>query len=323
MVETLDDTISAILNMVLSGKSPDKADLEGLGKPLQRSIQKLSDRLGPGKETIDLSRVEDYQEILLDYARYDFSRSAEITPAKDELDALALTINIAGEELQMAEKQVDIHRALQTSMTEKEALLREVHHRVKNNMQVITSLLSLQANKVQDKRLDEEFKYAQYRIRSMAMIHEMLYGTGNLASVDFEQYLQELIAKLVVSMKGQNNKIETHLDASGIQLNIDTAVPAGLLVNELLTNALRHGFPGDSSGRISVSIKKLPEHYELNISDNGVGFPTDFDFGNNKALGLALVDTLVIQLDGTIQRDLADGTTYLIRFNQMNRTTGL
>ena len=317
ITQTLEERIAGILEKVLSGQQPTVSDLSNLEEPLLSKIKSLTRRMGPDKVTFDMGRIEDCQRILLDYARYDFSQSAEITPAKDELDALALTINIAGEELQIAEKQVDIHKALQASMTEKDALLREVHHRVKNNMQVITSLLSLQANKIQDELVDEEFKYTQYRIRSMAMVHEMIYGTGNLASVDYEQYVQELIGTLVVSMKGYNNNIETHLDARGIQLNIDTAIPAGLLINELLTNALHHGFPGDSSGRISVSIKKLPEHYELKISDNGVGFPADFDFENNKSLGLALADTLILQLDGTLHRESIDGTTYLITFKQI------
>jgi two-component sensor histidine kinase len=273
--------------------------------------------LGSGKVTFDLNRIEDCQKILLDYARYDFSKSAEITPEKDELDALALTINIAGEELQIAEKQVDVHKALQTSMTEKDVLLREVHHRVKNNMQLITSLLSLQANKVQDERLEEEFKYTQYRIRSMAMVHEMLYGTGKLAAVDYEQYLQELIGTLVVSIKGYNNNIETRLDASGIRLNVDTAIPLGLLINELLTNSLLHAYPGDNSGQISVAIKRVPDHYELKLSDNGIGFPVDFDFQDNTSLGLGLVDTLILQLDGTLHRETNNGTTYLITFKQI------
>jgi two-component sensor histidine kinase len=317
MAQTLEDRLADVLNMVLSGERPDEADLAGLGKPLRRSIKRLNERVGAGKVTFDLNRIEDCQKILLDYARYDFSKSAEITPARDELDALALTINIAGEELQIAEKQVDIHKALQVSMTEKDALFREVHHRVKNNMQLITSLLSLQANKVQDERLEEEFKYTQYRIRSMAMVHEMLYGTGKLASVNYEQYLQELIGTLVVSMKGYINNIETHLDASGIQLNVDTAIPLGLLINELLTNSLMHAFPGDSGGQISVAIKKLPDHYELKLSDNGIGFPVDFDFQNNTSLGLGLVDTLTLQLDGTLHRETNNGTTYLITFKQI------
>ena len=317
MAQTLEDRLADVLNMVLSGERPDESDLAGLGKPLRRSIQRLNERVGAGKVTFDLNRIEDCQEILLDYARYDFSRSAAITPERDELDALALTINIAGEELQIAEKQVDVHKALQTSMTEKDVLLREVHHRVKNNMQLITSLLSLQANKVQDERLEEEFKYTQYRIRSMAMVHEMLYGTGKLASVDYEQYLQELIGTLVVSMKGYVNNIETHLDASGIQLNVDTAIPLGLLLNELLTNSLMHAFPGDSGGQISVAIKRLPDHYELKMSDNGIGFPDDFDFQDNTSLGLGLIDTLTLQLDGTLHRETNNGTTYLITFKEI------
>ena len=317
MAQTLEDRLADVLNMLLSGVRPDESDLAALGKPLLRSIQRLNERLDRNKVTFDLSRIDDCQKVLLDYARYDFSRSAEITPERDELDALALTINIAGEELQIAEKQVDVHKALQASMTEKDALLREVHHRVKNNMQVITSLLSLQANKVQDERLEEEFKYTQYRIRSMAMVHEMLYGTGKLAAVNYEQYLQELLGKLVVSMKGYNNNIETRLDASGIHLNVDTAIPLGLLINELLTNSLTHAFPGNSSGQISVTIKRLPDHYELKISDNGIGFPVDFDFQNSISLGLGLVDTLTLQLEGTLHRETNNGTTYLITFKQI------
>jgi len=320
MTKPLENTLADVLDMVLSGESPKESDLADLGKPLQRSIQELIDKLGPGKVTFDKSRLKDYQQTLLDYARFDFSKSVNITPQKDELDALGLSINMTGEELQIAGKQVDLHKALQTSMSEKDALLKEVHHRVKNNMQIIASLLSLQANKIKDERLIKEFKSTQYRIRSMAMIHEILYSSGNFVSIDFGLYLQDLISALVVSMKGYKNKIETHIYAGGIQLNLDLAIPAGLLVNELITNSLEHGFPGDSSGRIEAVIKELPKHYELRISDNGVGFPVDCDEEEIKSLGLSLVDTLTLQLDGNIDRKTSNnGTYYQITFKKITQ----
>ena len=151
----------------------------------------------------------------------------------------------------------------------------------------------------------------------MAMVHEMLYGTGDFAYINYEKYLNQLITTLVVSIKGPDSNITTHIDAKSIQLNIDTAIPLGLLINELITNSLIHAFPDDGSGRISVAIKRLPKHYELKLSDNGIGFPVDFDFQNSTSLGLGLVDTLTLQLDGKLHRETNNGTTYLITFKQI------
>ncbi|HIB01844.1 MAG TPA: sensor histidine kinase [Phycisphaerales bacterium] len=230
---------------------------------------------------------------------------------------MALTINIAGEELQTADKQVGIRKQLQLSLAEKNVLIREIHHRVKNNMQVITSLLALQANKVKDKHVHEEFQYIQFRINSMAMVHEMLYAAGDLAYIDYEKYLNQLVTTLVVSMKGSDGNITSHVDAKSIKLNIDTAIPLGLLINELITNSLKHAFPDGRKGRVSVVIKSCPDHYELKVSDNGIGFPEDFDSQNSTSLGLGLVDTLTIQLEGTLIRENTKGVSYMLTFKQL------
>lgn len=210
---------------------------------------------------------------------------------------------------------------IKQSLREKEVLLKEIHHRVKNNMQVITSLLSLQASFLDDDEIKDAFRSSQYRINSMGMVHEMLYQSEDISKIDYGSYLERLIMGLISAMKGYNSGIELNLDVPNISLNVDTAVPLGLIVNEVITNALKYGFPNQEEGIITVKITclELP-FYKLEIGDNGVGFEQDLDFKSSKSLGLMLIHKLATQLNGSIER-LPDkkGTNYILYFQEIEQ----
>ncbi|MCL4294917.1 MAG: PAS domain-containing protein [Anaerolineae bacterium] len=203
---------------------------------------------------------------------------------------------------------------LKTSLHEKEILLKEIHHRVKNNMQVISSLLNLQSNYVSDSQALEIFQESQNRVRSMALIHEKLYSSKNLAEIDLGEYVNDLVTYLFRSYKAHGKGITLKVQAEDVHLGIDAAVPCGLIINELISNALKHAFPNNYPGEILVELQKDQQQISLCVSDNGIGFPTDLDFQNTNSLGLQLVNTLVGQLDGTIELQNGSGTIFKINF---------
>jgi PAS domain S-box-containing protein len=202
------------------------------------------------------------------------------------------------------------------SLKEKEVLLKEIHHRVKNNLQVISSILNLQSSFVKDSRTLEILEESRNRIRSMAIIHENLYQTTNFSSINFSDYLTNLTGNLISSYRIHSGHIELRTDMDKVELILDQAIPCGLLVNELITNALKYAFPGDTSGEIFVGLKEKDGRILLEISDNGVGLPKDFNILNSDTLGLQLVTTLVEQLDGEIKFDSSKGIKYLITFDK-------
>lgn len=202
-----------------------------------------------------------------------------------------------------------------TLLKEKEALLREIHHRVKNNLQVISSLLSLQAGYIREQSSREMFKESQNRIRTMALVHEQLYRSENLSRIDFSEYLRLLIADLFRLYGVDSTLIKAKLNVMDISLRIDEAIPCGLIVNELVSNSLKHAFPGARGGEIRISmVPKQDEMLLLEVVDNGVGMPTDFDLGKVGSLGMQLVTTLVDQLGGTMELNSSDGTQIRITF---------
>lgn len=203
---------------------------------------------------------------------------------------------------------------LKTSLHEKEILLKEIHHRVKNNMQVISSLLNLQSSYVSDTQALEIFQDSQNRVRSMALIHEKLYRSKNLAEIDLGEYVNDLVTYLFRSYKAYGKGITLKVQAEDVHLGIDAAVPCGLIINELISNALKHAFPNNHQGEILVELQKNQQQISLCISDNGIGFPPDLDFQKTNSLGLQLVNTLVGQLDGTIELQNGSGTTFKINF---------
>lgn len=211
-------------------------------------------------------------------------------------------------------------KELLLKINEKETLLKEIHHRVKNNLQTISSLLSLQSNNIEDKETKSLIKSSQNRVISMAMIHEMLYMRENLSTIDYKSYLIELCEYLIRSIKGQESNVKLNIDIPDIRLGINTAIPLGLLINEIITNALKYGIPGDDTGIIHIDLKRENKSdYTLKIGDNGIGFPDQVNHKNIKSLGLKLINNLTRQLKGTVVRDFSiKGTNYIICFKEIS-----
>ncbi len=208
-------------------------------------------------------------------------------------------------------------KQIKQSLEEKDVLLKEVHHRVKNNLQVISSILNLQSSYVKDENTLEILKESQNRIKSMSFIHESLYQTKNFSSIDFSDYILNLSKNLVHSYRVYKDLVELKLDIDQVYLNLDQAIPCGLIVNELVSNALKYAFPDDKEiGYIRIRIKEVENKVQIEVEDNGIGLPEGFDYKQTDSLGLQLVSALVDQLDGEIELETKNGTKYLITFDQ-------
>ena len=207
----------------------------------------------------------------------------------------------------------DANSRLSGSLEEKSVLLKEIHHRVKNNLQVISSLLNLQAGAIKDPVALQAFTESRSRVRSMALIHEKLYQSQDLACIDFEDYIQALTSGLMATFGGRSSAVRIAVDVERIMIPVDSAVPCGLIVNELVTNCFKYAFGTPAAGEIRIGMKRTAEaQLQLTVSDNGAGFPKDVDFRNTESLGLQLVTTLTEQLDGTIAMRNGSGTTFEI-----------
>jgi two-component sensor histidine kinase len=186
------------------------------------------------------------------------------------------------------------------SLKEKEVLLQEINHRVKNNLQIISSLLNLQSRDIQDPQVLRAFRTGQDRIGAMAMVHEKLYQSEDLARIDFGEYIKSLAGNLINSYGLGARDICLKVDVDNILLGVDTAIPCGVIVNELVANSLKHAFPGDRAGEIVVSFREFDGRYTMMFKDNGVGIPEDLDLDRPSSLGLTIVNALTGQLGGTI-----------------------
>ncbi|RQD89036.1 PAS domain S-box protein [Methanosalsum natronophilum] len=197
---------------------------------------------------------------------------------------------------------------------------KEIHHRVKNNLQVISSMLYLESEHFSDPEVIESFKNSQNRVRSMALIHEEIYKSEDMRSVDFTDYVNKLGVYLLEAYNIGNGKIQLNLDIEKVYLSIDTSIPLGMIVNELVSNSLKHAFDPAENGQIDIVLKSKEDNYLLLVSDDGKGFPSHVDFRNTDSLGLQLVNTLVDQLDGTIDLESDDGSTqFEITFREINK----
>ncbi len=210
----------------------------------------------------------------------------------------------------------EMNAVLENTNKEKEVLLKEIHHRVKNNLQVMSSILNLQLNHLSDdndaKRILQE---SQHRIKSMAAIHETLYKTSNFASINFLEYLQNLIKDTIEVFTTQSTvELKINPSSEKLHLSIDQALSCGLIINELATNAMKYAFNDREHGTITISLKKVDNMIELCLGDNGVGLPDNFSFEDSETLGIELVHILIEQLDGTISVESVDGTKYTLRF---------
>lgn len=211
---------------------------------------------------------------------------------------------------------------LKNSNKEKELLLKEIHHRVKNNLQIITSLLKLQTNSIEDQATIDLFEMSLHRINSMAIVHELLYQSKDFSQINYGQYINKLVHPLIESLKNPYSKINLHIDIKDdVSLNINTSIPLGLLINEIITNSLKHGLKEAEQGAIYLNIAIAGNNkYLMTIGDNGTGFAPNFELENATSLGLQLVTSLVEQLSGTIHRDFSrQGTHYVVSFEELKQ----
>ncbi len=216
------------------------------------------------------------------------------------------------------EEEINLRRKVEERLTgsleEKTVMLKEIHHRVKNNMQVISSLMSLQLGSSTEPMVQEALTESQTRIRSMALVHETLYQSDNLAAVGFRDYLDRLVRQ--VHHANQQSSVTIQVEGTDIPVPLDQAIPAGLLMNELVTNAIKHAFPAAATGSITVFLRQCDgDTMEIGVTDNGKGLPDDFDIEKSTTLGLRLVSTLTGQLGGTLSVKRNDpGTTIIVQF---------
>ena len=217
-------------------------------------------------------------------------------------------------ERQTAEKELlASDRRLRRSLAEKESLLKEIHHRVKNNLQIVSSLLYLQEENMQDARGVAILRDCQQRVKSMALIHEQLYGTSDLAKIDFGCYIDALGASLFDAYGVDRGRIRLLVHSEAITLGVDTAVPCGLIVNELVSNALKHAFPENRRGVVDIALRTLSAVcMQLQVTDDGIGFSRKSDEAARQSLGLRLVETLVRQLDGSLSIETNPGTRFTL-----------
>ncbi len=240
---------------------------------------------------------------------------------------IVVLLRMVGDILANALERKRVEEQLNASLREKEVLLKEIHHRVKNNMQVISSLLNLQSSRIQNKEIFEMFKESQDRIRSMSLIHERLYQSGDLARIDFSHYIQNLANHLFQSYRIDPDAVSLKTNVGDVSLDINKAIPCGLIINELVSNSLKYAFPQvkgkdkkkTQKGEIHISLSSDDGQVRLIIQDNGVGLPEDLDIETADSFGLQLVTALVAQLNGKIEIKKKPGATYQIIFDRSDQ----
>lgn len=285
-----------------------------LGKPMEELL---------GKTMYDLFPSELAKSIIADDTR--IMKEGKTISVEEEFNGrvyftIKFPIHIDGKPRYLAGYTIDIterkkaEEEIQKALLEKETLLKEIHHRVKNNMQVISSLLNLQARKIDDPRLRKPFEESQQRIKAMGLVHEKLYQSKDLTGINFVDYINTIVRELMSSYKIEGGRVTVNINAPDIVLDIDTAIPCGLIINELITNSLKYAFPEGESGEIAINFTRTDNTYNLTVKDSGIGLPEGFDYMQANTLGLQIVNVLIKQLGGTMQIRSDGGTEAVITF---------
>jgi two-component sensor histidine kinase len=269
-------------------------------------------------EKARLRRAQREAEAALMKAKDTLERTVEERTA--ELNALTAELRADIAHRQRIEEELrDSQARLQTALQEKEILLKEVYHRIKNNLQVISSLLDLQADMVADPQVRALFEDSQQRIQAVSLIHENLSETNNVKSIPAAEYIHRLSTRVFQAYTSPGGRVTLSIQADPVWIDVKNAIPCGLIVNELLSNSLKYAFPDDRGGEITVAMRVASEgQILLIVRDTGVGFPADMDFRHAGSLGLQLVCLLTEQLGGTIELERASGTQWTLRFPAPN-----
>src|SRR4030095_205779 len=221
---------------------------------------------------------------------------------------------LSGILIDVTERKVS-ERKISQSLKEKELLLKEIHHRVKNNLQVVSSLLKLQSGYVKDNPSYDILLDSQNRVRSMALVHQKLYQSKDFSQIDFSEYIKQLTVHLSHVFKPKMHDVEISVSSGSVNLSIDLAIPCGLIINELVSNSLKYAFTEGKPGKINIELVQQGDNtFSLTVCDNGKGLPEGLNFRNTSSLGLQLVNTLVGQIDGKIEMENHQGACFKIKF---------
>lgn len=264
----------------------------------------IKNKLSIEQSSYSDKRANDILGVIMSYARLEFNKKIEITDKEDVFDSISVGVNMLGEELENST----------VSLKEKEQLLKEVHHRVKNNLQIISSLLNLQTENSEDEKFLVAIRESKNRISSMALIHEMLYATKNFSQINISTYITKLSVSIYQSFYLNKSHVlfEYSIDEN-LFFEIDRMIPIGLILNEIISNSLKYAFP-NKQGIITIQFIKKNNSYLLIVKDNGIGIPPNFDHKSSKSLGIQLVHMLSEQLDGTLTLSNENGTSYILSF---------
>lgn len=250
-------------------------------------------------------RANEILEVILSFARLDFSKKVVLSTDDDVLDGIGAGVNMLGEELK--------HSAL--SLKEKEHLLKEIHHRVKNNLQIVSSLLNLQSDNIEDQKYLALMKESQNRINSMALVHEMLYKSKDLSKIELKEYIMVLSSSVNMSYSSPAKEIRFNYKIEpGIFLEIDMMIPIGLILNEILSNSYKYAFKNAQKGLITIILNKDNGMLNLSVYDNGVGLDINFDIKKQGSLGMQLIHMLGEQIEAKMKVSSKEGTRYDIIF---------
>jgi PAS domain S-box-containing protein len=251
-----------------------------------------------------------------------------LTPLRNDRDRI---YRLIGSSINISDRKQAEER-VKASLCEKEVLLKEIHHRVKNNLQIVDGLLKMQARRASDPQVNSVLQDSQNRVASIALVHEKLYRSADLANIEFAQYIRDLTAHLLESYSVPSNGVMLKTNTDAVFLDIETAIPCGLIINELVSNALKYAFPDGRAGEIGIELSQTNPRAEMNqarngalpdvnpsdltliVQDNGVGLPPNFDITNTQSLGMTLIRGLVDQLEGTLTIEVDVGTKFCIRF---------
>jgi PAS domain S-box-containing protein len=323
ILDLADDAIISVdseQHIVLFNQGAEKI----FGYPAEEMMGKPLDILLPARLVgIHRQHIRDFEESKV-IARRMGERSEILGRRKDgsefPAEASISKVNVEGQNmytviLRDVTERMLAEEKIRTSLREKEALLKEIHHRVKNNLQVVSSLLGLQSRASSDDKTRKMFQESQNRIHSMALLHESLYQSSNLSKIDFPDYIRQLAAHLFQSYGVPPDRIHLRTDLDKLYLNLDAAVPCGLIVNELISNSLKYAFPDGRQGEVRIELHEHADHMaRLVVADDGIGLRSDIDWVTARTLGLRLVRTLAEQLGARIELKSHAGTEVQLTF---------